>query len=603
MKIARCVLFPLWSLVMLAGLSAAPPSVSIPSGGRELIAADATERAQAILPKDTAIAHASKITAEGAPWTSYWRFEIAKMPPNSWSVELQTRVPAAIKQGDKCLLLLYARSTGPEKAVGAANVEISSPPYAKVGRSEFRVGPAWEPVLVPFAASGDVPEGKGAVTIQVGAGIQTIELGGLRLLDYGADFPFEKLPHPLLSYEGREEGAAWRKEALARIEKIRKGGLTVQVVDKNGAPVSGAEVHLVLKRHHFGFGSAVTAKWLTDTSPDGEKYRAIVDECFSRVVLENDLKRGPWEDYKKPNQTGSYRKEWLDAAMAWCGAHHIPVRGHYLCWAPWEPWSEKLKDKPDELRTQILDHLREEVSAVGNRVCEWDALNHPAAWEKGICIDTVLGKDFYAGVFKEARKVTKLPLWINEDQVFRPGRQQDEYYEIIQQIIAAGAKPDGIGNQAHFHSSFLPSPDDMLKNSDRFAKLVPALQLTEFDINTNGDDALAADFTRDILITAFSHPAYTGFVMWGFWEGSHWIPAAALWRKDWSEKHTAKVWREWVCGKWKTDEKLTTDAKGDVSCRGFFGRYEVTVSKGNRTVSAEQEFTPQGAGNFKVVLP
>ena len=124
---------------------------------------------------------------------------------------------------------------------------------------------------------------------------------------------------------------------------------------------------------------------------------------------------------------------------------------------------------------------------------------------------------------------------------------------------------------------------EMLANSDRFAKLVPALQLTEFDVNTNGDEQLAADFTRDILITTFSHPAYTGMVMWGFWEGAHWKPETALWRTDWSEKPAAKVWRDLVSGQWKTDVKVKTDGKGTSSLRGFFSRYDVTLSKVGRT--------------------
>jgi GH35 family endo-1,4-beta-xylanase len=247
--------------------------------------------------------------------------------------------------------------------------------------------------------------------------------------------------------------------------------------------------------------------------------------------------------------------------------------------------------------------MRDEVPTVGDRVCEWDALNHPAAWEKGICIDTVLGKEFYTEVFKEARKLTKLPLWINEDQVFRPGRQQEEYYEIIQGLITAGAKPDGIGNQAHFHSSFLPSPEDLLKNSDRFAALVPALEITEFDVNTNGDEALAADFTRDLLITCFSHPAYTGFVMWGFWEGAHWKPETALWRKDWSEKPSAKVWKEWVCGKWKTDAAAKCDKDGKATLSAFYGRYEITVSKDGKSSTKEVDFAKGQDQNIKLVLP
>ena len=44
-------------------------------------------------------------------------------------------------------------------------------------------------------------------------------------------------------------------------------------------------------------------------------------------------------------------------------------------------------------------------------------------------------------------------------------------------------------------------------------------------------------------LACFSHEAYTGFVMWGFWEGAHWKPETALWRKDWTEKPAAKIWK------------------------------------------------------------
>lgn len=72
---------------------------------------------------------------------------------------------------------------------------------------------------------------------------------------------------------------------------------------------------------------------------------------------------------------------------------------------------------------------------------------------------------------------------------------------------------------------------ERLAHSDRFANLVPALQITEFDVGADGDEELAADFTRNALITTSSHPAYTGFVFWGFWEGAHWKPETARWRK------------------------------------------------------------------------
>ena len=593
-----------WPLFLLLGFLFSNPSSSsaivsaYPEGGKNLLDHG---KPNAVLPKG---GEAKASHAQDDNMGEVWRFEITQQPPTSWSVQLGIPVAGSIQEGDRCLLTFWARAIESKKgkASGATNVEIKDADYFKVGHGAFSVGKNWMQVYSPFIASKTVPDGKGGVAIHLGGEIQTIEIAAVQLLNYGKDYDFAKLPRPVNTYDGREADAPWRAEALARIEKIRKGELKIEVVDAADKPVSGAEVHAVLKRHAFGFGSAVTAKMMIDPSPDGEKYRAIVDECFSKVVFENDLKPFAWDDYKADKQTSSFRKPWLDQSLTWFAEHHIPVRGHYMAWGPFEPWSQKLKDNPQAIREKVLASMTEKVPVVGDRVAEWDALNHPAAWEKGICIDTVLGDAFYAEIFKEARKLTKLPLWINEDQVFRPGRQQEEYFHIIEKLLASGVKIDGIGNQAHFHASFLPSPVELLKNSDRFAALVPALQLTEFDINTDGDDQLAADFTRDLLIVCFSHEAYTGFVMWGFWEGAHWKPETALWKKDWSEKPNAKAWKDWVCGKWKTDATVKSDAKGLATVPGFLGRYEVKLSKDGKTTTQEVVMEKGSEGSVKIIL-
>jgi len=35
------------------------------------------------------------------------------------------------------------------------------------------------------------------------------------------------------------------------------------------------------------------------------------------------------------------------------------------------------------------------------------------------------------------------------------------------------------------------------------------------------------------MTAVFSHPSTTGIVQWGFWGKAHWIPAGALWDKNW----------------------------------------------------------------------
>ena len=67
-------------------------------------------------------------------------------------------------------------------------------------------------------------------------------------------------PGGKVGYGGRGADASWRKGAGERIEKYRKAGIGVRVVDANGAAVRGASVRVEQKRHAFGFGGVFTAR-------------------------------------------------------------------------------------------------------------------------------------------------------------------------------------------------------------------------------------------------------------------------------------------------------------------------------------------------------
>ena len=120
--------------------------------------------------------------------------------------------------------------------------------------------------------------------------------------------------------------------------------------------------------------------------------------------------------------------------------------------------------------------------------------------------------------------------------------------------------------------------------TDHFATIVPQQAITEFDVTT-ADEDLAADYTRDALIATFSHPAYQRFMIWGLWEGEHYKPEAAPWRKDWTPRKRGAVLEEWIGTKWRTEVSQTTDAAGKVSWRGFPGWYEVQAAAQTQQVS------------------
>jgi len=89
------------------------------------------------------------------------------------------------------------------------------------------------------------------------------------------------------------------------------------------------------------------------------------------------------------------------------------------------------------------------------------------------------------------------------------------------------------------------------------------------------DEKLRSDFARDFLIACFSHEAVDGIVTWGFWEGAHWEPKAALFDNDWNPTAIGKHWIELTKRRWWTDETLTTDEGGKLSLRGFNGTYSI----------------------------
>jgi GH35 family endo-1,4-beta-xylanase len=419
---------------------------------------------------------------------------------------------------------------------------------------------------VTFIASDAIPAGSAAVVLLCGQKEQSIEVESIRVLRYPATTDVSKFPRAKLkkrSYAGREADAPWRKAALERIEKHRKADLSMTVMGDDGKPVANSEVKLSLHLHAFGFGTAVVAKRLSGESEDDKRYREIIDRLFSIVVFENDLKDGNWSpdfDAKRKPQ----RNAELNQAFAWLGERHIPVRGHYLMQVATPYNLHDIKDSA-VIRERTLASVKERLKFVKDRVVEWDVINHPIAWNGADMLNKRPGlEQLDRDVFNLARSLTKLPFCVNEDQVFRPGPQCDDTLTYIQALNAAGLTVHGLGNQAHFHESYLPAPEHLLEVTGRFAKVVPHQCITEYDIVTTEDEELAADYTRDVLIAVFSHPAYTSFLLWGFWEGSHWKPEAASWNKDWSIRKRGEVLEEWIGSRWRTEVTLKTDANGRV---------------------------------------
>jgi hypothetical protein len=82
---------------------------------------------------------------------------------------------------------------------------------------------------------------------------------------------------------------------------------------------------------------------------------------------------------------------------------------------------------------------------------------------------------------------------------------------------------------------------------------------------------------RDILTICFAHPSMKGFIMWGFWDGAHWLGNAPMYNQDWTIKQSGTAFIDQVFKKWWTDVKVNSSALGDATLRGYKGKYKITV--------------------------
>ncbi|MGH9839804.1 MAG: endo-1,4-beta-xylanase, partial [Blastocatellia bacterium] len=458
----------------------------------------------------------------------------------------------------------------------------------------------WKLYRLPFRSSADFAPGQAQLVFQFAYGPQKFEVGGISLVNYGQNVRLNQLPSSFY-YPGRgDANAAWRIEANYRINQHRKGDLTVTVNDRDGNPLPNATVYVQQINHAFKFGSAVTAQMLAgngQTAADREIYRSRVSSHFTTTVLENDLKWPFWENWASWNRQATLN------ALSWLRDNNLTVRGHNLIW----PSAANLPNDTrglgaEALRARIDEHFADILRPenAGGKCYQWDVINEPytnfdvqgrIGGAGGVTQSNgVLGNFEMVRWFQNARRLDPAAkLFVNDYDIIAAGganiRHQDYLFALSKWLLVNGAPLDAIGMQGHFNH--VTPPATMQAIIERFSQLPVTLAVTEFDINIP-DEELQADYTRDVMTMIFSHPKFTDFLMWGFWEKAHWLPAGAMYRADWSSKPNALAYNDLLFREWWTNETGVTDSTGRFTARGFKGSYNVTAvyQRVSQTVAA-----------------
>jgi endo-1,4-beta-xylanase len=375
----------------------------------------------------------------------------------------------------------------------------------------------------------------------------------------------------------------------ARIAELRMGDIIVKTEP-------GADVEVRQIRHEFLFGTAI-ANSLAENhanamSPENrEMYLKILQENFNYGVHENALK---WYDCEIKKDSVDYSV--ADRIWEICDSLKISMRGHCIFWAKDKyimAWLKKLDN--DELRGKVISRAIDVTRHFKGRITEFDLNNE------------MINGDFFRrrlgyGIINEMAFAAKagnpdIALCVNDYGVLvERNYNADSYITQIENLLANGVPIAGIGCQAHTITSDEANstgmaatiPERFQSTLDRLARFDLPIKITECLFTADREEDIAEEL-RTYFPICFAHPKVEAIVMWGFWEGDHWQPPTAMWKKDWTATPQALAYRDLVYNRWWTQISGKADKNGEFKADAFYGDYLVTSDGKTKQVALRKK--------------
>jgi endo-1,4-beta-xylanase len=375
-----------------------------------------------------------------------------------------------------------------------------------------------------------------------------------------------------------------------RIEKIRKDDVSVTVVDDNGTPVRGARVTFEQQSHDFLFGS--------ELSPLGEKEPNSVnpDWADAYTALFNYGTLPFYWDIYEPKQNTNYRYS-LESMADWAKKRGITLKGQPLISAGSVPAWAPLPAA--DMQKQLEKRVKELTTVFCGRIDYWDVVNEPISGTQvnnpvGNWLKTETPEVACADAIAWAKSGCPKATTIINDY-----RTDQDYRNLLQNIIRQRSHFDAIGIQSHMHRGNWPFYQ-VWDICDRFQDFDVPIHFTEVTVvsgafktgigdnatqsenwtTTAAGEAMQADYVEKFYTLLFSHPSVQAITWWNFSDLNAWQGApAGLLRANMSKKPAYARLMKLIHDTWWSRGKAFTSDDGKAVFRGFYGSYKITVDK------------------------
>ncbi|HBL73955.1 MAG: hypothetical protein A2W90_12170 [Bacteroidetes bacterium GWF2_42_66] len=409
----------------------------------------------------------------------------------------------------------------------------------------------------------------------------------------------------------------------ANIEKYRKGDASIQLVDANGTPVSNVLVSIEQKTHAFQFGCNILMLGQFKDKEMNEAYEQEFAKLFNLATTTFTMRDYQPQPGKFRFTEGSeeiWRRPPPDRVVTFGKKYGINLQGQPLLCKGWHPeWAPKDREKVKQL---YIEWFKKVAERYGRDFKYWNIVNE-------MFVTAEKGPDFplydpelkyVEWAFKEATKYFPLDntLTINQGVKFNTMDEAQEYYSFVKKLVDEDVGVESIGIQFHLYSldellegDKTYTPSKFLAIYDKFSKLGIPVFISEITIPSTLDEGIKGEIIQSEILTNlyrlwFSVPVMSGIIYWnlpdGAAHGNEGRVKAGLLDENLKEKPAYQALYQLIHREWTTRFKTEANEQGKVSFRGFYGKYEIRVTAGDKTQKFEIDLSKEGNNENKLVL-
>ncbi len=409
------------------------------------------------------------------------------------------------------------------------------------------------------------------------------------------------------------------------IEKYRKGDCSVKITDENGTPLSNAEVKIKQKTHEFKFGANIFMLDELETAEKNETYKKYFADVFNMATLPfywDALEPERGKPRYAKDSPKVYRRPAPDLCIEFCEKHGIEPREHALAYDGFFPkWLYGAS--VDEVKKELERRYAEISERYADKIPTIEVTNE-MTWSKGKT-SFYDEPDYVEWCFRMAEKYfPNNQLVINEttgNSWADKGRYTDKYYAYTEVNMLKGARVDAIGMQYHLFNKREEEyektrqtldPVKLYKHMDLYSHFGKPLQITEVTVPAFSweaeDEEIQAEIIEKLYSIWFSHPNVEQIIYWNLIDGyAHlWDPDpekikasqgdmtlgenyyyGGLLRFDMTPKPAYHKIKELTQKTWHTELEAVTDENGNLNFRGFYGKYDLEITKDGKTFTKE----------------